>query len=210
MESKVILTEKDLSLVNDNVFNAKQMQVILARTPEEFIKERPAKGGGTWKYVSGAYVRKCLNLMFGFDWDFEILDELIIHGEAVVKGRLTCRCNGKIIAKTQFGNKEIVCKRGTDTPLSIGNDMKAAATDCLKKCAAELGIAGDIYNADDFQEVVIETIQPEDIQALFEEVKGEMTAEQVKATERILAKSEVHSYRRAFDFMTNLKGGLNG
>jgi len=51
-------------------------------------------------------------------------------------------------------------KRGTDAngnrvPLSIGNDLKSAATDCLKKCAAEIGIAADIYNKDEFKEIQV-------------------------------------------------------
>ena len=97
--------------------------------------------------------------MFGFDWDFEILEQSVMHGEAIVKGKLTIRTNGKVITKMQFGNKDIICKKGTDIPLSIGNDLKSAATDCLKKCAAEIGIAADIYNKEEFREVTIE-IEP--------------------------------------------------
>jgi len=43
-------------------------------------------------------------------------------------------------------------------PLSIGNDLKSAATDCLKKCASEIGIASDIYNKDEFREVKVNTV----------------------------------------------------
>ena len=95
--------------------------------------------------------------MFGWDWDFEIIEQMILHGEAIVKGKLTCRTNGKTIIKTQFGNKDIIYKKdmvnGERVPLSIGNDLKAAATDALKKCAAEIGIAADIYNAEEFQSI---------------------------------------------------------
>lgn len=150
-----IITHEDLSLIDSNALNENQLQHILKKTPKHFLKERPAKGGGTWTYVSGGYVKKCLNLMFGWDWDFEILDHIIAHGEVVVKGRLTCRSNGKTIVKTQYGNKDIICKKGTDIPLSIGNDLKSAATDCLKKCASEIGIASDVYNKDEFKEVKI-------------------------------------------------------
>jgi actin-like ATPase involved in cell morphogenesis len=89
--------------------------------------------------------------MFGWDWDFEIMDEKIMHGEVIVKGKLTCRSNGKEIIKMQYGNKDIMYKKLQQgeterQPLSIGNDLKSAATDALKKCAAEIGIAADIYN----------------------------------------------------------------
>ena len=122
--------------------------------------------------------------MFGFLWDFEILNEIVEADEVIVKGRLTCTCGNKTIVKTQFGNKEIVYKtepkkdsKGniifeekygkktpvkvkTDRPLSLGNDFKAAATDALKKCASEIGIAADIYSKDEFKEVKIKGVEP--------------------------------------------------
>ena len=153
-----LVSADELSLVDSNSMNERQLKFLLMKTPKQYIHKRPAKGGGEWEYVTGGYVRKLLNLMFGWDWDFEILDEKILHGEAIVKGRLTCRSNGRTIIKTQFGNKDVICKRGTDIPLSIGNDLKAAATDCLKKCAAEIGIAADIYNKLDFKEVQVQQI----------------------------------------------------
>lgn len=151
-----LISAEDLSMVEGNNLNAKQLQHILKRTPSNYVKSRPAKGGGTWKYVTGGYVKKCLNLMFGWDWDFEIVDERITENEVIVKGRLTCRSNGKTIVKMQFGNKDVMCRKGTTTPLSLGNDLKAAATDALKKCASEIGIAADIYNAEDFKEVHVD------------------------------------------------------
>ena len=155
-----LISAEDLSLVDDNSLNANQLAQILKRTPKAYVRKRPAKGGGTWDYVSGGYVKKVLNLMFGWDWDFEVLEDKIMHDEAIVKGRLTCRSNGRTIIKTQYGNKDIMYKRGTDengnrVPLSIGNDLKSAATDCLKKCAAEIGIAADIYNKDEFKEIQV-------------------------------------------------------
>lgn len=151
-----LIKPEQLSLT-DSALNAKQLELILKRTPEKYVRTRPAKGGGQWKYVSGGYVKKCLNLLFGFDWSFEILEQMIMHKEAIVKGKLTINSNGKTIVKMQFGNKDIMYKKGTEEPLSIGNDLKAASTDALKKCAAEIGIAADIYNAEEFREVQVDT-----------------------------------------------------
>lgn len=153
-----LISAKELSMVENNSLNPKQLDTLLKRTPAKYIKTRPAKGGGTWEYVSGGYVKKCLNLMFGWDWDFEIVDEKIMieSREVVVKGRLTCRSNGHTIVKMQYGNKDIIFKKGSDIPLSIGNDMKSAATDALKKCASEIGIAADIYNKEEFKEIRVE------------------------------------------------------
>lgn len=162
MSNKIaIVTKEDLSLVDDNSLNEKQLQQILKRTPQHYKKTRPAKGGGNWTYVTGGYVKKCLNIMFGWDWDFEIIkdnSDSVLAGnskEIIVLGKLTCRSNGRVITKMQYGNKDVAFKRNSDIPLSVGNDLKAAATDSLKKCASEIGIAADVYNADEFKEVNI-------------------------------------------------------
>lgn len=196
-----LINPEDLSLIEDNSLNAKQLNQILKRTPKQYIKQRPAKGGGQWDYVTGGYVKKCLNIMFGWDWDFEIISEQIIHGEAVVKGRLTCRSNGKMIVKMQYGNKDIICKKGTEIPLSIGNDLKAAATDALKKCAAEIGIAADIYNKEDFREVKVDTkeLEVEELKALFELKRENLTEDEIIMCERIISGQEKTSYKKLFN-----------
>lgn len=160
MENKIaLITKEDLSLVEDNMLNPEQVQLLLKKTPSAYVKKRPAKGGGQWDYVTGGYVKKVLNLMFGFLWDFEILSEQVQFDEVIVKGKLTCRCGEKQIIKTQYGNKEIVYRKDNpDKPLSIGNDFKAAATDALKKCASEIGIAADIYNKAEFKEATIKGV----------------------------------------------------
>ena len=156
-----LIKPSEIAKVENNALNAFQLQTLLKRTPKAYVKERPAKGGGKWKFVSGGYVKKVLNLMFGWDWDFEVISEQVMLGQVIVKGRLTCRSNGKEIVKMQFGKKDVVFKKGTQDPLDIGNDFKAATTDALKKCAAELGIAADIYNADEFREVILDLSEEE-------------------------------------------------
>lgn len=200
-----LIDPSDLSFVSDNTLNANQLKHILQKTPDKYVKKRPAKGGGQWDYVSGGYVKKCLNLMFGWDWDFEIIDEKVLHGEAIVKGKLTCRSNGKTIVKMQFGNKDVIYKKAPDkdgnlVPLSIGNDLKAAATDCLKKCAAEIGIAADIYNKEDFKEVKVDTniVDVNELKELFELKKDSLTEEEIIHIERIINSQEKTSYKKLF------------
>ena len=156
-----LIKPSEIAKVENNALNAFQLQTLLKRTPKAYVKERPAKGGGKWKFVSGGYVKKVLNLMFGWDWDFEVVSEQVAFGQVIVKGKLTCRSNGKEIVKMQFGKKDVVFKKGTQDPLDIGNDFKAATTDALKKCASELGIAADIYNADEFREVLLDLSEEE-------------------------------------------------
>jgi hypothetical protein len=193
-----LIHPSELSLIDDNALTAKQLKQILKKTPAMYVHSRPAKGGGTWDYVTGGYVRKILNIMFGWNWSFEIVSEQILHGEVIVKGKLTCTSNGITITKMQFGNKDIICKKGTDTPLSIGNDLKAAATDALKKCAAELGIAADIYNKQDFKEVLVDTteISIDDLKELYDMKKDVLTPEDRQYAERIINNQEKNSYHK--------------
>jgi hypothetical protein len=207
-----LVEESDLSLIESNSLNAKQLDLILKRTPAKYIKKRPAKGGGQWEYVTGGYIKKCLNLMFGWDWDFEIVSEQIQFGEAIVKGRLTCRSNGKMIVKMQYGNKDVIYRKQSaeevtakaeKIPLSIGNDLKAAATDCLKKCAAEIGIAADIYNKEDFNEVRVDTseVTIEDLKILLDFKRLKLAEEEIIWADRIIAKEEVTSYKKLNKFL---------
>lgn len=197
-----LVNERELSLVEVNALTGAQLKQLLKKTPPKYVHTRPAKGGGTWEYVTGGYVKKVLNLMFGWNWSFEIVDEQIMHGEAIVKGKLTCTSNGVTIVKMQYGNKDIICRKNTDIPLSIGNDLKAAATDALKKCAAELGIAADIYNKLDFKEVNV-AIEPsvtlEDITELFELKREALTPDELTHATRIIENKETNSYKKLFN-----------
>ena len=232
----------DLALVEENSLNEKQLKQILQRTPKKYIHTRPAKGGGTWDYVTGGYMKKCLNIMFGWDWDFEIVDEKILHGEAIVKGKLTCRSNGKTIVKMQFGNKDIAYKtekvfnedgtakmvqkygktvqetRPSEIPLSIGNDLKSAATDCLKKCAAEIGISADIYNKEDFNEVkvslkgndFVEPIEISDeqwieIKSVFDNKIDPIPNDQIDFALKIINGKQSEKYQLLVDFLSKIK-----
>ena len=196
---EVTISAKDLSLVGENALNKDQLQLLLKKTPAIFVKSRPAKGGGNWEYVSGGYVKKVLNLLFGWDWDFEIINQMILEGEAIVQGKLTVRTNGKTIVKTQFGNKDVICRKADGKPLSIGNDLKAAATDCLKKCAAELGIAADIYNKAEFREVEISAeITLEELKEIYSEKLLDMPKTDIDNAERIINTKDVKSYAKLY------------
>lgn len=206
-----IVSDEELSLVENNALGQQQLAHLLKTTPAKYVKKRPAKGGGTWDYVTGGYVRKCLNLMFGWDWSFEIIEQLVMHGEAIVKGKLTCNSNGKTIVKMQFGNKDIAYKKepdkdGNRIPLSIGNDLKAAATDCLKKCAAEIGIAADIYNKEDFTPIEVVSTQEifDELVYWFNLKKGSLPLDILSNTERIIETKEVKSYQKALNTLKTL------
>ncbi len=153
MENKLTTQEKALSeygidhneLRATSPLNSSQYTILNSPTPKTAIKKRPAKGSGEWDYVPTAWVIERLNLAFGFNWSFEVTYFGKESGEAIVQGKLTVNFPSGQIVKQNFGNHEIRNKKGTDIPPSIGNDYKAAASDCLKKCATNLGIALDLY-----------------------------------------------------------------
>jgi hypothetical protein len=202
---ELIVSPSELSLVKENTLTTQQLKFLTKRTPEKYVRTRPAKGGGVWKYVTAGYTKKCLNLMFGWDWDFEILDNLITHGEAVVKGKLTVRCNGKTIVKMQFGNKDIVCRKNTEVPLSIGNDLKSAASDALKKCASDLGLFSDVYNSDEFRDILIEEdVDYGELEALFELKKDKLSPEDFIMASRIITNKEIKSFNNLRKILSKL------
>ena len=204
-----VMTRKDIMKAEDLILSPKQLNIIFAKTPPKFIKQRPAKGGGKWNYVQTAYFQKCLNLMFGFDWDFEIIDEKILDKQVIVKGKLTCRAGGKQIIKMQYGRKDIAFKKDSTEQLDLGNDLKAAASDALKKCASEIGIAGDIYGGDDFKEMVFseeaqEVAAKEELLELYSLKKEMVPPENQIDIERILNNDETVSYNKVKSYLQSL------
>ena len=174
------INEKELSKVENPILNIDQLQVLLGKTPKSYQYERAAKGGGKWTYVTGTYIKKQLNILFGWDWDFEVIkfDMNLEAKQCIVLGKLTVRANGRTVIKNQFGRSDIKFKRADQTPLDLGNDLKAATTDALKKCASELGIASDIYGKEEFKQIKIIPDQdqselPEEVIAKIREISDE-------------------------------------
>lgn len=125
--------------------NSAQLAFITQKTPPQFIKKRPGPGGMELSYIEVGYVINILNQVFGWDWDFRILDQQIGNRQVWVRGELTVRLRGHAITKGQYGGSDIKFNRVSGEPVSIADDLKAAGSDCLKKCASLLGVAGDVY-----------------------------------------------------------------
>src|SRR3989442_13924553 len=105
------------------------------------IQQRKGLDGDVLDYVAGAAVIQRLNDVFNAEWTFEILDHSIRDREVVVLGKLTAQG----IAKCQFGKSKITRTKETKAEVSIGDDLKAAATDSLKKCATLFGVGLHLY-----------------------------------------------------------------
>jgi hypothetical protein len=104
------------------------------------IKQRKGPGGTTLDYIDTPSVINRLNEAFDGDWSYEIESFEQKDGQVVVLGKLTA--SG--ITKMQFGSKAVMVGKNGNT-ISIGDDLKAAASDALKKCATLLGVALHLY-----------------------------------------------------------------
>lgn len=166
VKNQVVLKQDELTLTTNkqNFFNLEQLKKIRHKTPPSMIYERPAKGGGKWKYVKSADVVVALNTTFGGFWDFTVitdeataLDIAIKTKSVVVKGKLTITnpSTGVSVTREQYGRKDVAFSRGTNQPLDFGNDMKAAASDALKKCASQFGLFNDIYRDNEIMEIEV-------------------------------------------------------
>jgi len=108
--------------------------------PEQ-IKRRQGTDGDVFDYVEGCAVIQRLNECFEAEWIFDIQDHRIYDDEVVVLGKLTAQG----VAKSQFGKSRITRAKKDNSIISLGDDLKAAATDCLKKCATLFGVGLHLY-----------------------------------------------------------------
>jgi hypothetical protein len=108
------------------------------------IKQRQGKFGHILDYVEGHVVTSRLNEAFESNWSFEIVKYRIIKdpGEVLVLGKLTAEG----VTKMAFGSKEIERSKDTKAIVSLGDDLKAASTDALKKAASLLGVGLYLYS----------------------------------------------------------------
>jgi hypothetical protein len=81
-----------------------------------------------------------LNEAFEHEWTFEVTSHEIQENEVIVVGRLTA--GG--VTKMHFGGSSITFDR-EGRVVSIADDLKAAASDAIKKCASLLGVALEMY-----------------------------------------------------------------
>lgn len=110
--------------------------------PEQ-IKQRKGTYGSTIDYVETHAVIQRLNDAFDAEWSFEILSHEQQAGEMVVLGKLTA--GG--ISKCQFGSSRISTSKQGEV-ISIGDDLKAASSDALKKTATLFGVGLHLYGGE--------------------------------------------------------------
>lgn len=119
---------------------------------KNLIKKRKMPGGKYADYVEGSSVIRRLNECFGHEWSFEVREKTIGTDHIIVLGRLEYPGpNGSFYVKEQWGGSDIMRFKGSQQIVNLGNDMKAATTDSLKKCATLIGIALHLYEQDEYR-----------------------------------------------------------
>ena len=110
--------------------------------PEQ-IKQREGNFGKMLDYIEGHAVIQRLNDAFDADWSFNVIRHDILKetDEVIVLGELKA---GNVV-KTQFGSSKITRARESGEIISLADDLKAAATDALKKAATLLGVGLHLY-----------------------------------------------------------------
>ena len=121
------------------------MNRILLEKPFEpnQVKQRQGSFGHILDYVEGPVITARLNDAFEANWTFEITNHWILKetNEVIVLGKLIA----ENVTKMAFGSKEIARNKDTKAIISLGDDLKSASTDALKKAASLLGVGLYLY-----------------------------------------------------------------
>ena len=108
--------------------------------PSEQVKTRPGQHGKMLSYVDVSTVLQRLHEACDV-MSFEVVRHEILDDEVIVVGRLSA--DG--IVNIDFGCASIT-RDGAGMPVSIGDDLKAASSDCIKRCARLLGCPLDLHS----------------------------------------------------------------
>ena len=137
-------------------------------TPKGFVKKKLG-----FDYVELSYMKNIANEQFP-GWSWTIIKSEALGSEAyVVHGRLKWFDNGVWREGDMVAAHRIQKKRGTNEFVDVGNDLKSANTDTMKKAFnVYMDIAADVYRSED------PTLSDEQIDTIMDLAdKAEMTDE---------------------------------
>ncbi|MGQ9474335.1 MAG: Rad52/Rad22 family DNA repair protein [Candidatus Caldatribacteriaceae bacterium] len=176
----------------------KNREILEKKFSRKEVKRRSDKEGRELFYVETSSVIRRLNEALDGEWSFEIKEKMIDleRGYIWVLGRLTC---GNVV-KEQFGFKAF--SRDEESRfLYLGDDLKAAASDALKKCATLLGVGLYLYEgeealvsrpASEKQKQFIRTLLKGKGKAISEETLEKLTFEEASRLIDALKNEEKH------------------
>ena len=139
-------------------------KVSMEDTPKTFIKRKVRQD-----YVEIAYMKKLADKYFA-GWSWTIINTEVLGSEAyVVHGRLKWYEGGIWREGDMTAAHRIQKKKGSNEFVDIGNDVKSANTDCIKKAFnMYMNIADDVYR----NRVEDPALTKEDIDYLYKEMEG--------------------------------------
>lgn len=130
-------------------------QKLTARCEPADHRTKPA-GGRELTYVDGETIVSRLNDVLGYDgWSFEVGQINVLEREVWATGRLTVYTGERTIVREQAGG-QIINRTRAGEIVELGNDIKGAVTDCLKKCATLVGVGLYLYDPNERREVEAE------------------------------------------------------
>ncbi len=113
-------------------------KALCAPFEEKDLKHRPGRAGMTFTYADARAVAQRLDDVLGIEgWQFEV--KVADGARNVVHGSLAVVIGGKTTIRQDFGY-----------PNSAQDDepLKSAASDALRRCAAQVGVGRSLYSPD--------------------------------------------------------------
>ena len=152
----------------------KHKQVSNIKTPKPFIKKKMGM-----EYVEYSYMREIADKEFP-GWSWKVVSTEVLGSEAyVVHGRLKFYDEGIWRECDVTASHRIQKQRGTNDFVDIGNDIKAANTDAIKKAFnMYMNIADDVYR-NQVDDLELSDLEKSDILVLASEISEEKL-EQIK------------------------------
>ena len=166
--------ESSLAAVNQmrKAITDKHKSVSNIATPKPFVKKKMGM-----EYVEYSYMREVADKEFP-GWSWIIVKTENLGSEAyVIHGRLKWYDEGIWREGDMTAAHRIQKKRGTNEFVDIGNDIKAANTDCIKKAFNfYLNIADDVYR-NQIEDMELSDDQKNDILILAADVSEERVSQ---------------------------------
>jgi len=114
-----------------------QKELLAKRFPEAEHKTRKGARGKQLTYVETVNYIDRLNEIFGLHWSWELTEQGADEVGVWSRGRLTIEIDGKTVVKEAYG--------GNDKNGEIGDALKGASSDALKKACSLLGMGLYMY-----------------------------------------------------------------
>lgn len=200
MSEIVKLSEQNINDVRDRLKQLTKQHTNISDmvTPKAYIKKKMGLD-----YVEIGYMKAIADKEFP-GWSWEIIKSDALGSEAyVVHGRLKWYDNGVMRTGDMVAAHRIQKKKNTDVFVDVGNDIKAANTDCMKKALnMYLNIADDVYR-NQYEDPELSDDQIKTIRVLADEISADKLIEM----DTLIADSKINAlnYKGVVAKLTRIK-----